>query len=87
MTTDFNILQTILYKFIQDLCQTYKSLLIRDGKQATGNLVKSIKTLDIDFSSNKMTGSISLASYWKYVENGRKPGKWHQETIYSNGLK
>ena len=22
-----------------------------------------------------MTGSISLASYWKYVEYGRKPGK------------
>lgn len=76
MTTDFKNLQATLAQFIQGLIQTYKSLLIRDGKKATGNLIKSIRPLDIKYSNNQMTLSISLASYWKYVENGRKPGKF-----------
>ena len=76
MTTDFKNLQATLAQFIQGLIQTYKSLLIRDGKKATGNLIKSIRPLDIEYSNNQVTLSISLASYWKYVENGRKPGKF-----------
>lgn len=76
MTTDFKNLQVTLAQFIQDLIQTYKSLLIRDGKKASGNLIKSIRPLDIEYSNKQMTLSISLASYWKYVENGRRPGKF-----------
>lgn len=73
-TLSFDNLQIALDSFINDFIQTYKSLLIRDGKKATGNLIKSIRPLDIKYSNNQMTLSISLASYWKYVENGRKPG-------------
>lgn len=76
MTTDFKNLQVTLAQFIQDLIQTYKSFLIRDGKKASGNLIKSIRPLDIEYSNKQMTLSISLASYWKYVENGRRPGKF-----------
>lgn len=75
-TLSFDNLQIALDSFINDFIQTYKSLLIRDGKKATGNLIKSIRPLDIKYSNNQMTLSISLASYWKYVENGRKPGKF-----------
>lgn len=76
MDTQFTNLSNALSQFIADLCSSYKEALLRDGKKATGNLVRSIKALDIEFSSNKMQGSISLADYWKYVEHGRKPGKW-----------
>ena len=73
-TLKFKNLQNALDKFIEDFVAEYKSLLIRDNKKASGNLIKSIKGLDITFESNKAVGYISLADYWKYVEYGRKPG-------------
>lgn len=72
----FENLQNALSVFINDFIQTYKGLLIRDDKKASGNLINSIKPIEIEFSNNKMSGSISLASYWKYVEYGRKAGKF-----------
>ena len=73
-TLRFENLQKVLDDFIEDFSNEYKSLLIRDDKKASGNLVDSIKPLTIEFNSNKMTGSISLAKYWKYVEYGRRAG-------------
>lgn len=75
-TLTFKNLETALNIFIDDFVSTYKSLLIRDNKKATGNLVSSIKPLKIDFTNNKMEGTIDIASYWKYVEYGRRPGKF-----------
>lgn len=72
----FTNLENALDAFIKDFIQTYKGLLIRDDKKASGNLIRSIKPIEIEFSSNKMSGSISLANYWKYVEYGRRPGKF-----------
>lgn len=72
----FTNLQNALDKFVNDFIDTYKNILIRDNKKASGNLIKSIKSLSIDFTSSKLSGSISLADYWKYVEYGRKPGKF-----------
>ena len=77
METDaltFGNLQAALDVFIDDFIATYKGLLIRDNKKATGNLIKSLKPVSIRFEGNKYTGSISLASYWKYVEYGRRKG-------------
>lgn len=73
-TLTFENLQTALDAFIDNFIDTYKGLLIRDDKKATGNLIKSLKPVSIDFVDNKYTGSISLASYWKYVEYGRRKG-------------
>lgn len=73
-TLTFGNLQTALDAFIGDFIATYKGLLIRDNKKATGNLIKSLKPVSIEFAGNKCTGSISLASYWKYVEYGRRKG-------------
>lgn len=73
-TLAFTNLEQAIDAFIADFVNTYKLLLIRDDKKASGNLIKSIHPLTIVFSSNKMVGSISLASYWKYVEYGRKAG-------------
>lgn len=75
-TLTFPNLEKAINDFINDFINTYKVLLIRDNKKATGDLIKSIKPIEIEFSNNKMSGSISLASYWKYVEYGRRPGKF-----------
>ena len=75
-TLTFKNLDAALNAFIDDFVSTYKSLLIRDNKKATGNLISSIKPLKIDFANNKMQGTIDIASYWKYVEYGRRPGKF-----------
>lgn len=79
METDalkFENLQNALKSFIDDFIATYKGLLIRDDKKATGNLISSLKGVEIEFANNRMSGSVSLASYWKYVEYGRRPGKF-----------
>lgn len=62
--------------FLQDFVSTYKGLLASDGKKASGNLIDSIRGHSIEFNGNSIEGSIELASYWKYVERGRRPGKW-----------
>ena len=74
-TLSFDNLQIALDSFINDFIKTYKSLLIRDDKKASGNLISSLKPVSIQFKNNKFEANISIASYWKYVEYGRKPGK------------
>lgn len=73
-TLTFKNLENALNKFINDFVSNYKKILKRDNKKATGDLINSIKPLEIEFSSTKATGSISLANYWKYVEYGRRAG-------------
>lgn len=72
----FEKTEAAIAAFLQDFVSTYKGLLIRDGKKASGNLINSIREYSIELSGNGIEGSIELASYWKYVEYGRKPGKW-----------
>lgn len=75
-TLSFDNLQIALDSFINDFINTYKSLLIRDDKKASGNLISSLKPVTIQFKNNKFEADISIASYWKYVEYGRRPGKF-----------
>ena len=75
-TLNFSNLQIALNSFIEDFINTYKGLLIRDNKKASGNLISSLKPVSIEFTNNKLAASISLAAYWKYVEYGRRPGKF-----------
>lgn len=75
-TLTFPNLEKAINDFIDDFVNTYKGLLIRDNKKATGDLIRSIKPIEIQFETNKYSGSISLAYYWKYVEYGRRPGKF-----------
>lgn len=69
----FPNLEKAINDFITDFIQTYKGLLIRDNKKATGDLINSIKPIEIEFSNNKISGSISLREYWKYIEYGTGP--------------
>ena len=72
----FNNLQQVLDDFTKDVAETYKSLLLRDGKNATGELISSIKPMTPELVDSTFECSLSLAPHWKYVENGRKAGKF-----------
>ena len=72
----FNNLQQVLDDFIKDVAETYKSLLLRDGKNATGELISSIRPMTPELVDGIFECSLSLAPHWKYVENGRRPGKF-----------
>ena len=72
----FNNLQQVLDDFTKDVAETYKSLLLRDGKNATGELISSIKPMTPALVDGIFECSLSLAPHWKYVENGRKAGKF-----------
>lgn len=72
----FNNLQQVLDDFTKDVAETYKGLLLRDGKNATGELISSIKPMTSELVDGTIQCSLSLAPYWQYVENGRRPGKF-----------
>ena len=72
----FNNLQQVLDDFTKDVAETYKSLLLRDGKNATGELISSIHPMTPELVDGTFECSLSLAPHWKYVENGRRPGKF-----------
>ena len=73
----FNNLQQVLDDFTKDVAETYKSLLLRDGKNATGGtLLSSIRPMTPELADGTFECSLSLAPHWKYVENGRKAGKF-----------
>lgn len=72
----FNNLQQVLDDFTKDVAETYRGLLLRDGKNATGELISSIKPMTPFLADGTFECSLSLAPHWKYVENGRRPGKF-----------
>lgn len=75
-TLTYENLKLAISKFTDDFIETYKSILISDGKVASGNLVKSIHRKTTTKEDDQIYGEISIADYWKYVEYGRKPGKF-----------
>ena len=75
-TLTFNNLQQVLDDFTKDVAETYRGLLLRDGKNATGELISSIKPMTPELVDGAFECSLSLAPHWKYVENGRKAGKF-----------
>ena len=75
-TLTFNNLRQVLDDFTKDVAETYKSLLLRDGKNTTGELISSIRPMTPEIAGGTFECSLSLAPHWKYVENGRRPGKF-----------
>lgn len=75
-TLTFNNLQQVLDDFTKDVAETYRGLLLRDGKNATGELISSIRPMTPELAGGAFECSLSLAPYWKYVESGRRPGKF-----------
>ena len=68
-------LQRVLGEFAQELRNRYQDNLIRDGKIATGNLLNSIE-YKVQYDERAIWVELHLEEYYKWVENGRGPGKF-----------
>lgn len=68
---DFPKTYAVLESFAQKLAEGYKSLLQMDS--ASGNLYDSVQT-QVVVGDTSLQVTITLEDYWKYVEEGRKPG-------------
>ena len=68
---DLNTIKDITNLFAAAL----KDRLADDNSIATGRLANSIKDI-VKFDGKYLTVSIQLEDYWKWVENGRKAGKF-----------
>ena len=69
-----NVVQ-FLNDFGKELADKYQRKLVNDDSVASGKLLNSIKYI---FKKNNTSFEISMemAEYWKYVEDGRKSGKF-----------
>lgn len=71
----WNHLQKVLGDFAVELRNRYQDNLIRDGKIATGNLLNSID-YKVQYDDRAIWVELHLEDYYKWVENGRGPGKF-----------
>lgn len=69
-----NLIQ-VLNEYGQEVQDKYKLRLLNDDKKASGGLLDSVRYI---YSSNgrKFEIGLNLAYYWRFVEYGRKPGKF-----------
>lgn len=65
----------VLNKYGQLLVEDYKSKLDSENITASSNLKNSVKYI-LNVNEMDIELNLSLAHYWKYVENGRRAGKW-----------
>lgn len=66
---------SVLNDFGKFLVEEYKDNLISNNVNASDTLYNSV-TYMVKNGNNIFEVQLSLEDYWKYVENGRKPGKW-----------
>lgn len=66
---------TPITKIAQQFADAYKQQLEADGKRASGNLQNSIRAV-VDYNGTILSIIVDVADYWRYVEYGRKPGKF-----------
>ena len=65
----------VLNKYGQRVIDLYRSNLKNNGHNATGNLA-STATFTVETSSGDIGVTIHLEDYYRYVEEGRRPGKF-----------
>lgn len=68
-------LERVLNEFADQFIQNARDNLQSDGSIATGELYDSFEKI-VEIGDDWFKVSVSLADYWKYVENGRGPGKY-----------
>ena len=66
---------SVLNDFGKMLVEEYKDSLILNDVNASDELYNSVVYM-VEQNNNTFEVKLELAHYWKYVENGRKAGKW-----------
>lgn len=72
----FDNLTKVLNDFGRFLVEEYKDNLILNNKNASDELYNSVKYIVDTKTKGRIEVNLSLLDYWKYIEQGRKPGKW-----------
>lgn len=72
---EFDNLLNTLREYATKAVALYKQRLIDDDKKASGQLLNSISS-EIKVGGEQFTVVLNLVDYWKYVEDGRRPGKF-----------
>ena len=65
----------VLEEYAIRLRNLYQDKLIKGDKIATGDLMNNVEYI-IEKDSRSVSVSLQLEDYWKYVEEGRAPGKF-----------
>lgn len=75
MKQEFEHLKAVLELYAIEVKEKYKDNLSSENALASGDLINSVNYI-LDFKDNTFQVSLSLLEYWKYVEYGRRPGKF-----------
>ncbi len=68
-------LQRVLGELGQEIRNEYQDKLIRDDKIATGDLLNSVE-YEVQYDDRSIWVELHLEDYYRWVENGRDPGKY-----------
>ena len=71
----FTHLQQALAQYGDAIADRYKTNLEASGRRATGNLITSVNTT-VTTDEQSFTIELQLEDWWKYVEEGRGPGRF-----------
>ena len=74
-TIRFEKTKKVLQRYGARLRDLYRQFMKSEGKDATGDLSRSVK-YKLFVGDAIITLDLQLLEYWKYVEYGRKPGKF-----------
>lgn len=70
----FKHLQLELDNYCRDVQRIYKEKLIKDKKQTSGELLNNF-SVSAKFENTEIIVQVNAPEYFKYVEEGRSPGK------------
>ena len=68
----FDNLRQTLEEYGQEVRNLYQDKLITNGRIASGDLLNSVE-FEVEGDGQRWEGSLTLAKYWKYVENDTRP--------------
>lgn len=72
---NFTELQQVLQDYAKEAEEIYKYQIALGGKNASRKLTDTIKS-NVIVGSQAYEVSLTLQEYWKYIEEGREPGKF-----------
>lgn len=68
----FSNLEAVLQQYAAELKEVYKKRLVEADRLASENLINSVET-QVETDQGAYLVTITLADYWKYVEDDTKP--------------
>lgn len=82
---EYKNLQLTLQKLSPTLVNLYRQNIDSSGSNASGALANNI-SFEVVKGDSFYAVDFRLMDYWKYVENGRKPGKWPNLNAIQNWI-